>query len=185
MARPDPKPWTLEDFLRWEEQQSDKYEFVDGVVYAMAGGTAEHAAITANVIISLGTQLRGRPCQPYTSDMKVIAGQISAYPDVSVGCMKLPRRATEYDTPVVIVEVLSRTTRPRDIGGKWAAYRRLESLRHYVLVEPEIMEVEVRSRADAWRPRVYKLAEDAIELPEIGARLTLKEIYDKIDLDAA
>src|ERR1700742_3620680 len=101
------QPMSLEQFLAWEERQPLRYEFNGDQPVAMTGGTAAHSAIQRNLLIALGTRLRGRPCQPYGSDLKIeVAGRVR-YPDAFIVCTPLPPRATLVTEPVVVFEVLS------------------------------------------------------------------------------
>jgi Uma2 family endonuclease len=114
---------TLEEFLAWEREQSERYERVSGVIRMMTGGTLDHNRITRNVADALWRRLRGGDCEVFTSDVKVVTptGDVM-YPDVVVACGDLPGKATVLDKPVLIVEVLPEST-ARDHGRKRWAYQ--------------------------------------------------------------
>jgi Uma2 family endonuclease len=178
MAEPQLEPWTLRDFLLWERAQPERYEFVDGLIVGMTGGTAAHATIKGNVFSSLRAQLRGKPCRAFTDSLKVVTEEASHYPDVAVTCSPVAPTDEELPDPVVIVEVLSRTTSDRDRGAKWVNYRTLTSLQHYVLVASHRHRVEVISRIErGWTLFIVEPPEHRLELPAIGAELALDEIY--------
>ena len=130
---------TYAEYLAAEAVSEVRHEYLNGEVWAMAGGTPEHAALAAAMIRELGASLRGKPCRPFSSDLRVHipdAG-LSTYPDVSVVCGQLETAPDDKDAvtnPIVLVEVLSESTEGYDRGAKAAHYRRIPSLREYVLV---------------------------------------------------
>jgi Uma2 family endonuclease len=172
--------YTYAEYLGLEASSNVKHEFLDGQIYAMAGGTPEHAALAAAVVSLLGPQLRGGACRPYNSDLRVRTPTgLTTYPDVTVICG--PREIDSTDSlaitnPALIVEVLSRSTEEYDSGVKFEHYRTFPSLREYVLVSHREHAVEVRSRADdGWRTAVVH--EGASAELSIGARLDVRELY--------
>jgi len=181
MAKPQPKPWTLDEFLAWEQRQTDKFELVGGMVFAMAGGTAAHSRITANVLTALSAGLRGTGCEAYTSDMKIVADYFSAYPDVSVCCSPVADEAVTIHDPVLLVEVLSSSTRDRDLRMKFESYGEIPSLKYYMLIDQERCWVELRSRDEGeWRSHVCDALDEAIELPALGVTLAVSDIYARV-----
>ena len=173
-----PKPWTVDDFLEWEAQQPERYEFIDGMVFMMVGGSAAHTIIKGNVFNALAARLRGRPCRALTEGLKVVTPIHAHYPDVAVICTPIEPADEQIREPVVIVEVLSRTTADRDRGAKWVGYRELPSLQHFVLVAQDRRWVEVYTRSqDGWSLTLYAPPLQAVPLPAIGVELELDEIY--------
>ncbi len=171
--------YTYAEYLGFEASSNVRHEFLDGQIYAMAGGTPEHAALAAAVITLLGPQLRGGECRPYNSDLRVRTPTgLTTYPDVTVICG--PRVIDDLDpsaitNPTLIVEVLSRSTEEYD-SDKFEHYKTFPSLREYVLVSHRERSVEVRSRGEGgWRTTV--VPEDAIAEFSIGARLDVRELY--------
>lgn len=158
-----------------------RHEWVNGDLLAMSGGTMRHAAISANIIGEFLTGLRGRPCRPFSSDQRVhvSATESSFYPDVTVACP--PFRAADGDPnaliePVVIVEVLSPSTRNYDLSEKFEHYRHLPSLQHYLAIEPERRHVLHLSRKDdGWFRR--DLEEGEVLLTGLDIALSLDAIY--------
>src|SRR5215210_5387372 len=177
---------TPEEYLAVERKAEYKSEYVDGVIYAMAGGSERHNLIAANTIISIGVQLRGRPCRVYPSDLKVRVPNSKRffYPDVSVVCGETRFADDERDVilnPVLIVEVLSESTAAYDRGKKFLSYQQIESLQEYLLVsqDEEIVEHYVRKSNDTWLyTKAIGLGETII-LPSIECEVTLRDIYDK------
>lgn len=182
MAEPLPKPWTLEDFLAWEAQQPERFEFVDGVVRMMVGGTANHNLIAINLIAWFHAKLRGSGCRAFSGDMKVIATATGegAYPDVSVTCRPFAPADTAITEPMLIAEVLSRSTADRDRGSKFEMYKAIPSLRCYLLVSQDRRTVDLyRRTAEGWQ-LIRANDQAALELPELGCRLPLDAIYEGV-----
>jgi Uma2 family endonuclease len=161
-----------------------KHEWHDGVVRAMAGGTAEHARLQAQLTIALGRVLRGKSCQPYSSDLRVhiTSEKRTVYPDVTVVCDRPafsdidPNAITN---PTVVIEVLSASSEGEDRGEKWAAYQQLPSLLHYVLVSQVEPRVEVFTRTElGWH---YAAVEaNSVDLSRLGVSIPIDEIYARV-----
>lgn len=143
--------FSFDDYLAWEDRQSQRHEFVRGEVFAMAGGTDLHNEVGGNLYVMLRQHLRGSPCRAYMADVKVRveAADCSFYPDVLVTCAENDR-ADRYvkRSPLLVVEVLSPTTAVFDLGEKFAAYRQLDSLQEYVLVDPERVRIQIYRRLE-------------------------------------
>lgn len=176
---------THSDVARLEAETGVRHEFVDGEVFAMAGGTPEHNQLSMNIAAELYIQLRGRPCRVVGSDQKIHilddATDAGLYPDVSVICGPRERSetaATALTNPVVLVEVLSPSSEAYDRGRKFQMYRGLPSLRHYVLASQESRSIEVFDRNDdgTWTLRFAK-AGDTVPLSAVGAQLVVDEVY--------
>lgn len=174
---------TYDEYLALERATDVRHEWRRGDVWAMAGGTPKHAVICANLIRALGNALAGRPCTVHTSDQKIRIDRSdrTTYPDVAVVCTKRQVSANDPNAivnPMVIVEVLSEGTESVDRGEKAAAYRRLDSLREYVLVAQDGAHVEIYAR-DAegeWRFREH-FAGERFELPSISVTLDVDALY--------
>jgi Uma2 family endonuclease len=142
---------TRENFIAWENTQSDKHEFVLGEVFAMVGARRVHVTIAGNCFAHLKDHLRGGPCRAFMADMKLEVKTADAvfYPDVLVTCHPDDLKAeTTMHHPTVIIEVLSESTAAYDRGDKFASYRQLESLKEYALIDPDQRRVEVFRRMD-------------------------------------
>jgi Uma2 family endonuclease len=172
-------------YLLLEEDSVVKHEFLDGEVWAMAGGSPEHAAITMRVGRLLGNQLEGRPCQVYSSDLRirVAATGLTTYPDVSVVCGQLeldPEDSKGHTAlnPTVLVEVLSPSTEGYDRGEKLSHYKRITSLREVVFVaqEQRLVEVWTRGAEGEWTEREYRALERA-RLDAVSCELPLDDVY--------
>jgi Uma2 family endonuclease len=184
------QPISVRDYLRGEESAKRKHEYVEGVVYAMVGATNAHNRIATNGTVALGTQLRGMPCQVFNSDTKIrvrlARGTRFYYPDVSVVCRPNPLTDTFHDAPVVIVEVISESTRRIDEYEKREAYLSMNSLCVYILAEPSSAAALVYRRGDSGFQRETYLGLDAvIPLPEIKCELRLAEMYENVEFPPA
>ena len=182
--------YTLEDYLGVEEMSSVRHEFLDGQIFAMAGGTPEHAALAAAALVLLGTKLRGGPYRPYSADLRirVLATGLATYPDAAVICGEIardPTSPTHVTNPSVIVEVLSTSTEEYDRGEKREHYQQIEALKEYVLIAQDRRRVEVfaRNAAGAWEHRVHASG-DVVELPSIMLTFPTDELYDAAGLSA-
>lgn len=173
---------TYAEYLALEEASDTKHEFVDGEVRAMAGGTSEHARLQARAITLLSVALANKPCEPFSSDLRVhvLATGRAAYPDVTVVCAEVERSVADphaATNPIVIVEVLSPNTEADDRGEKWAHYQAIPSLRHYVLVSQHRPRVEVYTRTDLGWHYAEVLPGGAIALPAVDASISLDDLY--------
>jgi Uma2 family endonuclease len=187
-----PKPrFTAEQYLALERQAEYRSEFFHGEIFAMSGASREHNLIAMNVTRELSLQLKGRPCETYASDMrvKVSATGLYTYPEVVVVCGEPQFEDEQVDTllnPTLLVAVLSPSTEAYDRGQKSEQYRRLRSLREYVLVAQDRPHVEwyARQQDPQWVfSEVSELAGE-VHFSSIGCRLALSEMYDRVKFPA-
>ena len=175
---------TPEEYLASELISETKHEYLAGVVYAMTAASRTHNLITGNLLVELITQLRGKRCEPFGSDMRLRIRKPSAtfyyYPDVTVDCSG--SKDDEIDQPSVIFEVLSPGTDRGDRGDKLVNYQSLASMRVYALVDQFRMAVTVyrRGEGEAWTREFFSDADGTVDLPEIGCALTLRAIYERV-----
>ena len=166
-------------FLRWESRQRLRYELVGGAVRAMTGGTVGHNLLAGRVMAALMRQLRPG-CSAHQSDLKVVspAGMVT-YPDVLVRCGPIDEDATEVGDPLLIVEVLSPSTRGEDLIRKRYGYQAISSLRWLLYVEPKKVQVEVVTREadDSWRSVLVTDLAATIKVEQLGMGLALAELY--------
>jgi Uma2 family endonuclease len=176
--------YSFDEYVDLDARSPVKHEFLDGLVWAMAGGSPEHAAIAASIIAALGERLRGRPCRVFSSDLRirVRAMGLATYPDVTVVRGKLDldaddRKAQTVTNPRVVVEVLSPSTEVYDRGEKLAHYKRVDSLEDVVLVAHDRRRIEVWHReADGWSLNIAREGE-AATLASIDCKLAVDEVY--------
>jgi Uma2 family endonuclease len=179
------KPWSREDFLEWEALQDERFEFVDGKVRSMVGETVAHNRIVGNIMSILRSKLAGTPCETFFEAVKVESAPDFFYPDLFVACAELEDETTAVAEPIVIIEVMSRSTRAYDRGRKRTAYQSIPSLRHYVLVSQYERKVEVFTRTDqGWQSSEYLDPGVDVLLPAIGVALRLGEFYRRTTLAA-
>jgi Uma2 family endonuclease len=174
--------YSFREYVAIAESANIKLEYVDGEICAMAGGSPEHAAISANIGASLLGQLRGKGCRVHSSDLRirVPATGLAAYPDVSVVCGSIesdPEERSTVTNPKVVIEVLSPSTEDYDRGEKLAHYKQLASLGAIVLVAWDRRELEVWDRAaeSRWERRV--VSQGIIELRAISCTLDVDGVY--------
>ena len=188
--QPQPElPLSQEDYLAWERRQETRHEYLAGEIFAMTGASREHNLICGNAFALLHTQLRGKPCEVYSNDMRVKVREtgIYTYPDIVAVCGEPRFEDEQVDTllnPVLIVEILSESTERYDRGTKFAHYRRLDSFREYLLVAQTERRVERyrRQEGDSWLLVEYQDPEDEIVLESLGCRAKLADIYERVAL---
>ncbi len=173
------------DYLAGELVSPVKHEYLGGVVYAMSDGRNVHDDIAVNIVGSLHGRLLGGPCKPCNSDTKVrirLSKQWRFYyPDAFVVCRSNPPDDSFQDEPVVIFEVLSKSTRRIDDGEKKDAYLTVESLSTYVLIEQAFPAATIFRRTTDFEREVLTGLDAILELPEIAVSLPLREIYNRVE----
>lgn len=184
--------FTVSEYLQIERDERDRHEYLDGIVFAMAGESLAHSTICFNLAVLVGSQIKNTPCRGFSPNMKVRAGdaKMFAYPDLAVACDE-PRfhdeRRDVLLNPTVIFEVLSPTTEAYDRGEKFRRYREhVESLADYVLVAQDRPHVEhhVRQPDGSWALTEIDGLDSALTLPSINCQLPLSEIYARVAFGA-
>ncbi|MFB2977811.1 Uma2 family endonuclease [Microseira sp. BLCC-F43] len=195
VANPEPKYMSTQEYLEWEEKQPIKYEYINGEVFAMTGGTIPHTSIALNLASALKSHVRGKGCQAFMADAKVGVSENGPYhyPDVMVTCDERDRNAIEaIYHPCLIVEVLSPSTESfdspsetlRERGKKFKHYRRISSLREYVLISAEQMNVEVFRLNDRGIWELYTYGEgEEIYLISVDFRCAIALVYEDVVLE--
>jgi Uma2 family endonuclease len=189
MAIPHPHWITIEEYHQIEEQNSEvKYEYSDGRVYAMAGGTYNHSSIALNLGAALKAHLRGKVCRVVNSDMHVLPRgdeNPSYLPDVTVTCNPDDYQgdSTAVRSPRLVIEILSPSTAYRDRGEKLRIYKACPSMQEYVMVSTRRREVEVYRRVNAheWKNTLYT-AEETVPLMSVDLNILVSEIYADTDI---
>lgn len=180
---------TPEQYLEIERRAEYKSEYYNGEMFAMAGAKQAHNLLVGNLVAGLHSQLRSRPCQVYPSDMRVRVKPtgLYTYPDVIAVCVEPRFLDDQKDTllnPGLLVEVLSPSTEAYDRGRKFEQYKSIESLREYLLVASDRVHADLYTRqADGrWLLTSADNMEDSLTLESVGVRLTLADLYEKVDL---
>ena len=173
---------SVEDYLRGEKISHIKHEYINGQVVAMAGASLKHNIISANIFALLWNHLKDKSCFPLSSDMLLETSSTQyRYPDVMVVC---DNDSSEDDyirkNPLIIIEVLSKTTRKKDKVEKRKEYLALSSLQEYILIEQDFAEIDVQQRSENWRSSYYYLG-DQITLKSVDITLSVEDIYQRID----
>ncbi len=180
------------EYLAFEEASPIRHEYVGGEAYAMSGGTLRHNRIAANALFTLMSNLKGKPCQVFMSDVKLHVARDSAYyyPDVMVTCSEQASAANEsqvVNDPLLVIEVISPSTEGTDRREKLAAYRHLPSLQEYALISQDTQQVEVYRRQGEfgqlsnWLYITYEPG-DVVEFAAVGVTLPLADLYTGTDI---
>ena len=180
-----------EEYLDMEEVSPVKHEYFDGDIFQMAGASEKHNNIAGNIYGEFYNQVKKRPCKAYQNDMRLLVEKtgLYTYPDVMVVCgkpeIKKYKGLDNILNPTLIVEVLSPSTADYDKGAKFDQYRTIESLKEYVLVWQDKKRVAryTKQADNSWVLRDFIGEEAEIELASIECRLTIEDIYDKVDLE--
>ncbi len=204
--------WTNEEYLAFERAADEKHEMFDGRVFlrnapqveffpdgtscvhspevrALAGASLSHNCIVVDTVFALKSQLRGSACQIFANDLRVQLSEAGdyAYLDVVVACEPelAPGAFDVLLNPTVVIEVLSPTTEESDRADKWVSYRKLPSLREYVLISASAPRVEVYSRRDdsSWLLRIIEGLQENVALESIEATLSLAEVYERVTFE--
>lgn len=189
MGLPKPKEyWTVEEYLEFEKTSPVRHEFVDGEIYAMAGESKNHNRIAGRVFSILDQHLAGGRCEAFIENVKVkVRAPLYYYPDVVVTCE--PSDVLEdnddyvINDPVLIVEVLSKSTARTDRIEKLQEYKSLPNLREYVIVSQDRIQVEVYRRQNAgedWTKQIYSGLQSEIHFDSIGVKVSLADIYRRV-----
>ena len=183
---------TQDEFLAWQLRQDKLYEFVDGLpllpLKMMAGATQRHDRVVINAILSLGNQLKGKPCRPMTSDVAVsIPKGNFRRPDITVECGKpASDRAMTAQDPRVAMEVLSPSTLSFDRFRKLEEYKTVPNLKVVLLVDTELPQVTIhRRQGEHWSSVTLEGLDSVIDLPEIAAAVPLRDLYDGLTFGEA
>ncbi|NET49639.1 MAG: Uma2 family endonuclease [Merismopedia sp. SIO2A8] len=186
-AKDTPPLLTPDAYFTWEEQQLENYEYIDGQVYAMGGGTVNHGRIAVNIIALLSAHVSPQGCITGNSDIRVniVGTQNYTYPDASVTCDDRDQTTSQYITyPCLIVEVLSDSTEAYDRGGKFRLYRQNPQLIDYLLVSSTRIEMDLyhKNAAGDWMILNYQ-AGDIVELKSINLSIPIEDAYRNLNLE--
>ncbi len=175
----------VEEYLQGELISEIKHEYINGQVYAMAGASKNHQRIIMNLGSIFKVHLHDTPCEPFASDLKVKVSDLAFfYPDLIVTCQNAEDDNEDCYTqnPLIIVEVLSKSTRRKDETLKRRLYQTLPSLQEYVLIEQDIVDIEMCRRRANWQPEHYFMG-DAITFAAIELTVSVNEIYARVNND--
>ncbi len=183
---------TPADYLSFERQSDVKHEYFRGELFAMAGASRQHARIAVNLAYLFVGQMKGRPCDVFSGDMRVKVSPtgLYTYPDASVVCGRPRFEDKELDVllnPTVIVEILSKSTEAYDRGEKFAQYRTLDMLTDYVLISQDrpLIERFTRQPDGGWLLTESAGLDAAMPIESIQCLLPLAEVYDRVEFEQA
>ena len=174
---------TLDEFLAWEREQPERYEFAHGVATMMTGASAAHVRIAGNLTVVLRLALRGSRCEPFGSDMKVIASGAVRYPDISVSCSPIDDKDDRLTEPVVIIEILFPSTERFDRGRNKLDYFATPSIRQYAIIWQDERLIDLYTRTEAGWTNELIADVGVLNLSSIGVEIGLDTIYEDTDLD--
>lgn len=183
MASNPKKRYSVREYFEIEKTSPIKHEFVYGEIFAMGGASERHNTIAFNIGGELHQQLKGSTCRGYTSDMRTrINDQLYYYPDVVVACdirLEVMDNLETLVNPILVAEVLSRSTAKYDRDVKLREYQQIGSLRYYLMVAQNQVNVTLFSKLDdsIWINTTYSSLDDVIDLPFINFRLLVIDIY--------
>jgi Uma2 family endonuclease len=186
-ANPNPIV-TVDEYLDLDENSENRYEYFDGYVIAMAQPSINHTRITRNLTTAIDLQLKGRDCEVYSSTLRVLIESTGArfYPDVAIvggAADIIQERGDSILNPVILIEVLSPSNAYIDTGKKLIHYRKIPSLKEYLVVgqhEHFIGHHHMQSHNDLWDYGEYMSVEDVVHLHSVKISITVRDIYDRV-----
>jgi Uma2 family endonuclease len=184
-----PEYFSVDEYLSLEEQARGRSEYIDGWIRAMSGSTLRHNRVALNCLVNLAILLKGKPCQPFNSDTKVRIDQEGRkrfyYPDGQVVCESNEPTSVFQDRPVLVIEVLSPSTRRYDLDEKMTAYLTIPTLQCYLVLEQhQPMAILMRRTNGGFLREDLGGIEATIELSFLGCSLSMRDIYDGIEFTA-
>ena len=177
--------FTIEEYLRMEKAATEKHEYYQGEIFTMSGAKPRHNVIAKNLIRDIANALRGKPCQPYGSDLRINIPEntLFTYPDISIICGDIVSSEFDEDTavmPTIIIEILSPSTKEYDRGGKFKLYRDIAPLKEYILIDSESVNIEAFriNNSNHWELEEYKSGSETLELPSVQVSIPVADIYE-------
>ena len=183
---------TVAEYITQEQESDTKYEYYNGEIFALAGGSINHGLLCGNIYSEIRSELRKKqsPCKPLTSEIKLNIKEKNSYvyPDTMVICgeMKTSENdANSVSNPILIVEVLSKSTANYDRGDKFFLYKQISSLQEYVLIEQDKAQVDVfykKPESDLWRISRYEGLNTKVKFQSIKIEIEMSELYFDINV---
>lgn len=192
MLHRKPTFYTLQEYFDLEETAEYKSEYYQGEIFAMAGGSANHNLIALNVATIFNLAFEQRPCRTFMSDMRLLvkAADLYTYPDIMIVCgqLKFAHKRTDIITnPVLIVEILSKSTESYDRGHKFKFYRTIPTLQHYILIDQAQIYLDYFQKITGgrWVLQAFSDPNQRVELAALDLELPLHRVYNKVTWDNA
>lgn len=181
--------FSIAEYLEMENASPEKHEYYKGEIFAMSGAKMPHNEISSNLMILIGSNLKGKKCKPYGSDVRIHieANTLFTYPDLSIICgERTTLNNDDYNVlnPTVIIEILSKATKNYDRGEKFMLYRDIPTLKEYVLVDSESIHIEVfrLNETQHWELEEYDSINEELYIKAINEKVLIEEIYEGVKI---
>jgi Uma2 family endonuclease len=177
---------SVEDYLEGEKVSPVRHEYFHGEVYAMAGASDNHGRISINLTTALSIHLRNSPCEPFSNDTKIrVTPSVYYYPDILVTCEENPENPYFRNNPILIIEIVSKSTERIDRREKIFLYQQIESLQEYVVVDQYRQKIQVHRRQanGGWITYFFDENDESVELSSIDLNIPLHEIYRRVTFE--
>lgn len=187
MGQPNPiaESLSFEEFLVFEETAETKHEYIGGLIYDMAGASRNHNLICINLSGHLFNHLRGTPCRTFMADMllrlRIGEDEISYYPDLMVSCNPEDNHNRYLTQPIIIIEVLSETTKRTDLREKFLAYQSIESVQEYITVKQDEKDITVFKRDNNWQAKHFR-NDQMVDIESLKLEIAVNDIYEGVEL---
>ncbi|MCZ4222204.1 Uma2 family endonuclease [Pedobacter rhodius] len=179
--------FTVEEYLEMEKASQEKHEYFQGEIFSMSGASTIHNRIFSNLFVAIGNKLKGKPCEPFGSDMRmhIPENTLCTYPDISIYCNDAKQSDVDDESfvePTVIIEILSPSTKNYDRGHKFDLYKDISTLKEYILIDSESISVEAFyiNEKQSWELIEYKETGDSLNFVSMGFEMALSDIYNRI-----
>jgi len=180
---------SIEEYLEMEQSSIEKHEYYKGEIFAMSGAKMPHNTISKNLLGTLFTKLKGKKCQPYGSDVRIHieSNTLFAYPDISIICDEvITRNNDDFNVlnPVVIIEILSQSTKNYDRGEKFKLYRDIPTLKEYILIDSESIHIETfrLNEKNHWELEEYNFVTEELYVKAINEKILIADIYEGVKI---
>ena len=180
---------SIEEYLEMEQSSIEKHEYYKGEIFAMSGAKMPHNTISKNLLGTLFTMLKGKKCQPYGSDVRIHieSNTLFAYPDISIICDEVITRNNDdinVLNPVVIIEILSHSTKNYDRGEKFKLYRDIPTLKEYILIDSESIHIETfrLNEKNHWELEEYNFVAEELYVKAINEKILIADIYEGVKI---
>jgi len=180
---------SIEEYLEMEQSSIEKHEYYKGEIFAMSGAKMPHNTISKNLLGILFTKLKGKKCQPYGSDVRIHieSNTLFAYPDISIICDEvITRNNDDFNVlnPVVIIEILSQSTKNYDRGEKFKLYRDIPTLKEYILIDSESIHIETfrLNEKNHWELEEYNFVTEELYVKAINEKILIADIYEGVKI---
>jgi len=180
---------SIEEYLEMEQSSIEKHEYYKGEIFAMSGAKMPHNTISKNLLGTLFTKLKGKKCQPYGSDVRIHieSNTLFAYPDISIICDEvITRNNDDFNVlnPVVIIEILSQSTKNYDRGEKFKLYRDIPTLKEYILIDSESIHIETfrLNEKNHWELEEYNFVAEELYVKAINEKILIADIYEGVKI---